>query len=225
MLSRRMIHPLAKPVAAPRMGGFTLLEIMVSMLLLTIIITSSVSLLFLNVRGWDALMADSERMLDRVLINDRISNVLRTLVPLKLSANGQQQLAFVGEPQRLHFVSIAPQQHLAGGLFEYLLMVERDAENSAVLVLYLTPHKPDATALVLPMEGEKRTLMSGLSSLSFSFYGKKAGSREAEWLDTWEPEGQNYPDVIKLSLTSQGEETAPQERFIRLLAARSAGLR
>jgi general secretion pathway protein J len=225
MSSRQRPHPSAKSVDSRRMAGFTLLEIMVAMLLLTIIITSSVSLLFLNVRGWDALMADSERMLDEVLINDRISNTLRSVTPLKFSENGQQQLAFVGEAQRLQFISTAPQQYLAGGLFEYLLMVERDTENSAALVLYYAPYKPDATAFSLPMEGEKRTLISDLSSLSFSFYGKKRRSREADWSETWEPEEENYPDYIKISLTKEGEASAPEMRFIRLLANHPAVLR
>ena len=218
------------PSTAPRlqdrrMAGFTLLEIMVAMLLLTIIITSSVSLLFLNVRGWDALMADSEEMLDQILISDRIGNALRTLAPLKLLDNGQQTLAFLGEPQRLHFISAAPQQYLPGGLFEYLLSVEGAGEDGASLVLYYAPYRPDATALTLPETGEKRTLIDQVGDLRFSYYGIKRIRETAAWSDTWEAAGDNYPQLIKISLPAEDGTMLPQARFIRLLATHVETLR
>ena len=214
--------PPAKPACIPKMAGFTLLEIMVAMLLLTIIITSSVSLLFLNVRGWDGLMADSEQMLDEILIGDRINIALGRLVPLKRVVNGRQRLVFAGEAQSVHFVSPAPRQFLAGGLFEYLLMVEKSPENGSDLVLYYAPYLPDGTAFSLPSEGEKRILMPNMERLGFSFYGKKGRRDSLEWSNSWAPESENYPEIIKMSLQSDEQKRSIQTGFIRILTTHSS---
>ena len=143
-----------------RQAGFTLLEIMVAMLLLGVIVTASVSLLFINIRGWDALVTDSERTLDEALINNRLREALRYLQPLIWQDGGERRLAFAGESERIHFVSRAPLQHRTGGFFEYLLIQESDSENRRRLVLYYAPYHPDQTEFRLPQEGERRQLFA-----------------------------------------------------------------
>lgn len=208
-----------------RTAGFTLLEIMVAMLLLTVIITSSTSLLFLNIRGWDALSADSEQALDEVLISERINGSLRNLMPIIRQTPAGRRLLFLGEAKQLHFVSTAPQQFRSGGLFEYLLREEPDNENRLALVLYYTPYRPDATEFVLPNEGSKRTLIADTGGISFSYYGSKKRIGQPEWSDSWESELESYPQFVKLTQSRDRAGAGEETRFIRLLMASSARLR
>ncbi|MCU7797329.1 MAG: prepilin-type N-terminal cleavage/methylation domain-containing protein [Candidatus Thiodiazotropha sp. (ex Myrtea spinifera)] len=208
--------PDKQPIPSHSMRGFTLLEIMVAMLLLTVIVTSSVSLLFLNIRGWDALTADSEAALDEMLISERINSTLQTLSPLVWQTQKGKRLAFEGESKRLHFVSSAPQQFRAGGLFEYLLQEELDSDNRPALILYYTPYQPDLLEFRLPQEGQRRTLISDTGGLYFSFYGRKSRLEQAEWWDNWESDANNYPEVVRIKLTRGREAVAEEVHFVRL---------
>jgi prepilin-type N-terminal cleavage/methylation domain-containing protein len=202
------------------MGGFTLLEIMVSMLLLTIIVTSSVSLLFLNIKGWDALTADSEIELEQMLINDRIYSIIGNLTPLVWQTSEGKSLAFGGEGKRLHFVSKAPQQYRGGGLFEYLLREEIDNEGRAMLVLYYVPYLPDAKAFRLPEDGSRRVLLSDLEGIGFSYYGLEREGGQSQWLNQWENDLNRLPEFIALNLNNGNDSLSVDKRVIPLMTSK-----
>jgi prepilin-type N-terminal cleavage/methylation domain-containing protein len=202
------------------MGGFTLLEIMVSMLLLTIIVTSSVSLLFLNIKGWDALTTDSEIELDRMLINDRIYSIIGNLSPLVWQTSEGKRLVFGGEGKRLHFVSKAPQQYRGGGLFEYLLQEEIDNEGRAVLVLYYAPYLPDAKAFRLPEDGSRRVLFGDLEGIGFSYYGADRDGGQSQWLSQWENDLNRLPEFIALNMKPDDKMQAAEKRVIPLMTSK-----
>ena len=174
-------RPLARPMA-----GFTLLEIMVAMLLLAVIVTASISLLFINIRGWDGLVSDSEKAFDVTLINERLTTALRFLSPRVWRVGGEKRLAFLGAPDKVRFISQAPLQYGAGGLFEYLLVQELDSENRPGLVLYYAPYRPDRSEFVLPEEGERRLLFADTGRVAFSYWRSKNHQGTREWWRQWE---------------------------------------
>jgi hypothetical protein len=198
-------------------GGLNLLEIMVAMLLLAVIVTSSVSLLFINIRGWNALVSDSEKVLDETLINERIVAALRHLSPLVWQSGGKRRLAFNGEPNRVHFISRAPRQFRAGGLFEYLLTQELDSENRTGLVLYYAPYRPDRSEFRLPDAGERRLLFADIGGVTFSYHGKKNRNGKSEWWERWEDQVADYPQLVQMQFAGTGEQSSGASWFIRLL--------
>lgn len=191
--------------ARSRSQGFTLLEIMVAMLLLSVIVTFSVSLLFTNIRSWDSLVSDSEASLDETLINDRLVQMISHLIPLVWQAGGDRRLAFSGEPDRLQFVSQAPQQYRSGGLFEYLLVQEFDSDNRANLVLYYAPYYPGQTGFRLPQEGVRRPLYTDTGGIRFSYLGVQEPGRPADWVEQWESDSADYPLALSLLFTGNQE--------------------
>ena len=199
-----------------RSAGFTLLEIMVAMLLLTVIVTSSVSLLFMNIRGWDGLVNDSEAALGETLIHDRLTLILRQLRPMVWKAGGQRRLAFAGERDRVQFISQAPQQFRAGGLFEYLLVQEYDSDNQANLVLYYAPYYPGQTEFKLPGQGAGRTLFVDTGGITFSYLGPQEGGRQEDWGERWESGSTEYPTAVRIEFASSG----PGGEAFSLLAPR-----
>ncbi|MCU7890936.1 MAG: prepilin-type N-terminal cleavage/methylation domain-containing protein [Candidatus Thiodiazotropha sp. (ex Ustalcina ferruginea)] len=200
-----------------REDGFTLLEVMVAMVLLAVIMTTSVSMLFLNIKGWEGLTESSDRILENHLILARVTTLVQHLTPLVWRNQRQQRgLAFSGNAQQLHFISPAPQQHAAGGLFEYLLTQESDPEQGMSLVLYYAPLHADSETLSLPESGSRRVMITGLDEVQFSFYGRKRDRTKPEWTDSWESESQLYPKLIRMTQRHRGEPALIQDRFIRI---------
>ncbi|MEJ2692150.1 MAG: prepilin-type N-terminal cleavage/methylation domain-containing protein [Candidatus Thiodiazotropha sp.] len=213
----RGIHlPLGRSAA-----GFTLLEVMVAMLLLGVIVTSSVSLLFINIRGWDGLVNDSEEVLQESLINQRLASVLRYLSPRIWRVGGDRRLAFLGMPDRVHFISRAPLQFSAGGVFEYLLVQELDSENRPGLVLYFAPYRPDRSEFTLPDEGERRLLFADTGRITFSYRGSKNRQGKSAWWRQWESETEGYPQAVRIEFAGSGEANAGSMQTIRLMTTAS----
>ena len=205
----------------PPATGFTLLEIMVAMVLLAVIVTSSISLLFINIKSWDGLVSDSERTLDRTLINQRLLGALRHTRPLVWRTGGDRRLAFSGEPDRLHFISQAPLQFRNGGLFEYLLQQELDGENRSGLVLYYAPYYPDRSEFILPDAGERRLLFADTGGITFSYLGKKRRNDNREWWQRWEGALEDYPEMVRIEFAGTDDGEGASSRHIRLLIAGS----
>ncbi len=200
-----------------RAAGFTLLEMMVAMLLLAVIVTASVSLLFINIRGWDALVRDSEQSLDGILIRDRLVSTLRQLTPLVWRTAGEQRLAFSGESDRLHFISSAPQQFRQGGYFEYLLVQELDSANQWNLVLYYAPYRPDQTEFRLPEGGERRRLFTDTGGVAFSYLGVKRKGGKPEWWEIWEDNLDTFPTLVRIQFAGSADDATATTEFVRLL--------
>ncbi|MFI0377395.1 MAG: type II secretion system protein J [Candidatus Thiodiazotropha sp.] len=199
-----------------RSGGFTLLEVMVAMLLLAIIMTTSVTMLFSNLKGWERLTEHSDAVLEEHLIQKRVTSMIQHLVPLVWRDRSQRSLALTGEARQLQFISKAPQQYRAGGLFEYLLVQENAYQQGISLVLYFTPFDPNASQLTLPGNGSRRVLMTGLEALEFSYFGSKQERETAGWFDSWEAGSARYPELIRLSLRYPDDEDGPQEHYYRV---------
>ncbi len=197
-------------------GGFTLLEVMVAMLLLAVIMTTSVTMLFLNIRGWEGLTEHSDATLQEHLIENRLASLIHHIMPLVWRDQGQRLLALDGDARQLHFLSKAPRRHSAGGLFEYLLVAESSPDQGSSLVLYYAPMDPKATQLNLPAEGQRRVLVSGLLDAQFSYFGNKQLRVQGAWHASWEPGSVRYPDLIRLSLNYPGEKAGNQESYFRI---------
>ncbi|MCG7900500.1 MAG: prepilin-type N-terminal cleavage/methylation domain-containing protein [Candidatus Thiodiazotropha weberae] len=205
-----------RPDQYHRCGGFTLLEIMIALLLLTVITTTSVSMLFLNIKGWERVSDSSDRQLAELLTTARVEQIIRNIIPLTWQQkNRARLLAFMGDAQQVQFIAPAPQQYQPGGLFEYRLSLEDDFEQGRMLLLHYTPHNPKQSQFVLPQEGRRRILLSGLEHVEFSFFGFLPNRNEAEWTDRWEPLNNNYPELVKISFTEMGM-TIPHEKIVRI---------
>ena len=202
-----------------RAAGFTLLEIMVAMLLLSVIITASVSLLFLNIRGWDALTSDSEAALDESLINHRVRGTISLLSPIVWQTREGRRLAFEGEAKQLHFISAAPQQYTSGGLFEYLLQEQLDSENRYTLTLRYAPYHPDETAFALPKTGDMRILNADTGGVTFAYYGIARRGGQPEWRERWDSDMEGYPQIVRLTFANAQDGFGEGGLYIRLLTA------
>ncbi|MEW8437185.1 MAG: prepilin-type N-terminal cleavage/methylation domain-containing protein [Candidatus Thiodiazotropha taylori] len=197
-------------------GGFTLLEIMIALLLLAVITTTSVSMLFLNIKGWERVADSSDKQLAELLTTARVEQIIRNIIPLTWQKQNRiRELAFAGDAQQIQFIAPAPQQYQPGGLFEYRLSLQDDFEQGRILLLHYTPHNPKNSQFVLPQEGRKRILLSGLEQVEFSFFGLLLNRTEPEWSDRWEPLNNNYPELVKISFTEMGM-TTPHEKIVRI---------
>ncbi|MEW8624237.1 MAG: prepilin-type N-terminal cleavage/methylation domain-containing protein [Candidatus Thiodiazotropha sp.] len=197
-------------------AGFTLLEIMIALLLLAVITTTSVSMLFLNIKGWERVADNSDKQLAELLTMARVEQIIRNMIPL----NWQQQnrtrlLSFTGDARQVQFIAPAPQQYQPGGLFEYRLALEDDFEQGASLVLDYIPYNPKKSQFVLPQEGRRRLLLSGLEHVEFSYFGLLPNRNEPEWSDLWEQLNNNYPELVKISFIEVGT-SRPREKIVRI---------
>lgn len=195
-----------------RHRGFTLLEMLVVMSLLSVIMVGLVAAL----RG----MAQTESRIDQRL--DRLDEirVARSFLQQTLTrvsamtldapgATGKTIIPFVATPDSLSWVGILPARPNVGGRHFFRLELE-DTSAGRELVLRISPWKPD---IVFPdwSKAESRVLIRGITQMNLQAQGlapqrhNPAEPWPPGWQDGW-PITDSLPERVRLGLAdAQGD--------------------
>ena len=197
-------------------AGFTLLEIMVAMVVLTMIITTAFGALRLGERSWETglTLAGNTETLRTVagLMQRQFNQVL----PLSWTEDTQTSIAFYGDYDRVRFIAPAPQHHGATGLFEFTLIVEPHA-SGASLVLYYRLHDPDSRPFQPDdSESQRVLLLDNLKSAAFNYYGSPAVGDPPRWHSQWGSDAETFPQLVRARLATSSEQQQWPELFFSL---------
>ena len=192
-------------------AGFTLLEIMVALLVLSMIVTSAFGTLRLGQRSWQAGVEKATATEDQRTVKELLRRQFSQILPLSRKLDGKERIAFEGDARRVRFIAPAPQHHGSTGLFEYTLVLEPLAD-SARLVLYYLLHDPDSTGLQEGGSDRQRVLLvEELKTASFSYYGSPVVGEPPQWHSQWNNDAETFPQLVRVGLTSkQGQRPWPE---------------
>ena len=195
-----------------RQRGFTLLELLVVMTLLSVIMIGLVSAM--------RTMAQTESKIDQRLERLDQIRVARTFLQQTLSrvsaatidapgATGKKIISFVATPDSLTWVGILPARPNVGGRHFFRLAIE-DTPGSRELVLRFAPWSPE---IVFPdwTKAEPRILIRDIQQFSIQAQGLPPTARNPAqpWPKGWQsgwPMADILPEQLRLALVdTQGD--------------------
>ncbi|MCI0654893.1 MAG: prepilin-type N-terminal cleavage/methylation domain-containing protein [Methylococcaceae bacterium] len=179
-------------------NGFTLVEILIGLVLLSIMMTLLFGSIRMGARVWNA-GEDRAAEIDRMLI---VQNFLRqrliTARPVMDDFSGDEAFfSFSGTRDSIRFVSDLPSSAKRGGLHQFDLELVEE-EDSGVLVAKLKAFYPTLNGTDATIEDVR--LVSGVETISFSYFGPDdfgLDTSDARWMDDWEDKI-FMPTLIKL---------------------------
>lgn len=201
--------------------GFTLLEIIVVMALLSLVMLG----LGASLRSFASTEARVDARLEQAhefravvrfvqSVAGRVSSDKRT----RDVAAGASPYWFVGEPQSMAWIGIMPARFGAGGRYFFRLAAE-PVEQGQALVLRFAPWTPEA-AFPDWAQAESRLLVPELVSAQFRYLD--ARSPELAWLDAWAPID-HLPAKLSLALEDGRSEWPEVVVSLRDLALSRGG--
>ncbi len=177
--------------------GFTLVELLIAIALFGLVLAGLYGGLRIATRASDAGEA-------RARDNDELRAVMGFLrfelgqvVPLVFSDEGDEEVIFEGEPERLMFVARLPQHRGVEGNYQITLLVDEDR-----LVLRYRLAKADRQYLFESGDpGKEVVLVPGLAGLELSYYGKRG--RSARFYSRWD-DPERLPALVRMRLKPAG---------------------
>lgn len=192
--------------------GFTLLELLVVMSLLSLVMIGLVSAL--------RTMAQTENKIDQRLQRLDEIRVARTFLQQTLSrvsglivdepgATGKRIVPFIATPDSLTWVGIMPARANLGGRHFFRLAIKEDGADHQ-LVLQFSPWKPDMVVADWS-SAESRVLIRDIEKIHIQAQGLPAQGRSATepwpqgWQEGW-PIRDSLPERVRLGLVdTQGD--------------------
>lgn len=208
--------------------GFTLVELQVALLLVSLIAVLMIGALRVSTQTWDKVTAKQDIAEHRLLVGNLLRKQLGNMRFFRVrKENGELITSFAGDRQSLHFVAAFPTFRNDGALYWWTLKTiwNDEAEHYQLVMDYL-PYLAGATVYFddegapyyeegeLNVERQPEDLQKSRLVIAddlllggLSYYSRDSQGVE-EWDDEWE-DGTQTPLVIQLVLTevdSEGNE-------------------
>ncbi|MBK1647376.1 general secretion pathway protein GspJ [Rhabdochromatium marinum] len=209
------------------MHGFTLVELLIALVILSVITLLLFSGLRLGSRAWESVETVSERLADLRLARNFIERSLRQVRKVELRVEGQKFLVFSGQTDQLEFVAPLSSHVGVPGLYILRLTLEDTGDNTKRLVLTRwllhpdvlngTDNAPawqplteasnfgsngDALDRDLAAGAQGRTLLlPQVGHFVMSYYGLQRGEQVPGWYDEWLDQSE-LPYRVRLDLST-----------------------
>jgi prepilin-type N-terminal cleavage/methylation domain-containing protein len=189
-----------------RERGFTLLELLVSIVILTLIVTVSYSALMVGSRSWQGTASTIKDNATSRFAVQFIRNKIEQMYPIFWNDGRKRILAFQGEDDGVKFIAPAPQGRETQEYYEYYITTDLDEMENVMLLLYFEPHDPSSEAFKVSRKSPVRKLLSHLSMVKYSYFGSQRTRDLPDWHSVWNDDSVDYPMLFKLEMVGADEE-------------------
>jgi prepilin-type N-terminal cleavage/methylation domain-containing protein len=183
------------------MAGFTLLELLVAIVILTIVMTVA-----LSSRSYEAGIERADAGEELRSAANFLRRQFAQLMPISTDMQ-TKQFAFAGTSSHIRFVASAPRHPVAAGLIVYSLTADGQNTDTQRLMLSYGWYDPGADDLHEADFDRQLILADDLTSIAFQYFGtKEATQSRAAWYDVWSEDEYGLPELVRISLNSANDD-------------------
>ncbi|WP_088343225.1 MULTISPECIES: prepilin-type N-terminal cleavage/methylation domain-containing protein [Rhodomicrobium] len=201
-------------------AGFTLVELLISLVILSLILSLIPATLRIGRRVWETDDAFERRQgLDsfRRYVEQRLTEALP--IHLRDRARGLR-IEFSGEPGRLSFVAPAAAGPGGGGVYRFELTLGDAGSGKAPLVLRQSLYRiGDAAGMTdAPPAGSpalEHRSHEGVAGFALRYFGPPEPNKPGAWHAEW-PRRDALPDLVELSFTLGGPSQKIERSIVPL---------
>ena len=207
--------------SSSRQYGFTLIEVLIAMTLLSIMVVLLFSSLRICAQSWEQGENKITEVNEVAVVYNFFQRHLSSAIPLwdDFTKKEERTFSFQGKKQSLQFVSAFPASAGRSGM--QLFSIEQQQEDDEqVIKVTLTPFFPAAEGE--EWQSEEVVLLRHVSDFSLSYFGVAVDDGgENSWQDEW-LERDAQPQLVKISINTENGVFWP-EIIIELKVAGGAG--
>jgi len=194
------------PINIIQLRGFTLVEILIAMVLLSMTLLLLFSSLYTANKYWQMGEKTIEKNEETRLVSQFIRRQITQTVPILWVENGERKLLFQGKQNELSFVSTLPAHRGGGGLHTLTLkVVATDSTNQLGLSYHLLD--PDKVPFSDSInDHEFVVIVDDIDTISLSYFGIIKNDDEARWYKEWDSEA-TMPQLVRLRIHPKNQST------------------
>ena len=184
--------------------GFTLLELLVAMMIVTMLMTAAMGAVRVAGRSFDAGVQRSDDTAKIRTLTNVLRRQFRQLLVLTWSENNHDFVAFEGSRHHVHFVAPAPDSSTGPGYLIYRL-ANSPSPGPNTLALDFAAFDPGSDRFEMPGDSRRDWLASDID-VSFDYFGAVDELERPDWHENWSPDSARLPSVVRVHLDSAGQQ-------------------
>jgi general secretion pathway protein J len=201
--TERTLIPSQRNPARLGSRGFTLLELLVAIMILTLIMTASFGSVRIASRSWEAGQSRADANEEMRAVSDFLRRRFGQMSSFVWVDGNEERIAFIGEQRHIRFIAPAPEYSVGPGLFVYTIKVETE-DGAERLVLSYSPFDPGTGNFSEPYSSRQTILTGNLTNASFEYYGAEMADIVPSWQQTWQRDAELFPAMIRIRTTTAG---------------------
>jgi general secretion pathway protein J len=177
--------------------GFTLIEVLIAMTLLSIMMVLLFTSLKISADSWGKGESKITDVNEVAVVYNFFQRDLSGARPLWNDFSAEEKtFSFQGNAQSMQFVSAFPASAGRPGLQLFSLNLQEE-DNNQVIKVTLTPFLPLAEGAEWPKE--EVTLIKHVSDFTLAYFGSEDGVSEGAWTEEWMNKGV-LPRLVKINI-------------------------
>lgn len=202
--------------------GFTLIEVMLAMTLLSIMVVLLFSSLRICAESWDKGEAKIAQVNEKAVAYQFFKRHLSSARPLKDDfSDDKVSFSFQGSEHQLQFVSHFSMSAERKGLQIFTVDFEGDDNNN--ITVALKPFYPLADEQ--QWQQEKEILLENVTTFELAYFGKDKNAKEERWLNQWQ-DRHVLPRLVKIKIELADQSDWPDMVFdMKMAGTRRMGIK
>ena len=201
---RIVFLPNALPLAP---NGFTLIEVLIAMTLLSMMVVLLFSSLKICADSWEKGESKITEVNEIAVVYNFFQRHLSEVKPLWNDLSEEEKtFSFQGKAQSLQFVSAFPASAGRSGLQLFYIELQEE-DNEQVIKVTLTPFFPVAEGE--EWHKEEVSLIKHVSDFNLAYFGSDDEESEATWRNEWLDKGAQ-PRLVKISIGLENDIYWPE---------------
>lgn len=196
-----------------RASGFTLLELLVAVTLLSVVLLLALNGLRFGSRSWEVQQTRAERHAAVRIARDYLQRQLQQAVPHSIGEGTETRLVFDGEQDRLRFVATMRRGPREGARYLFTLTPLADASRTQLVLDYALLDPSTDRLRTLP--AQRVVLMDDVKAFEFAYFGRGKPRQRPRWRVDWPADADRLPRLVRLRI-ALAEQEEPMELSIAL---------
>lgn len=188
--------------------GFTLVEVLVALSLISLILALLFGGLRMGSRSWDAREARSAELGEVRVVQGLLRRLLERAAPVALTGHLTREVLFEGESGGMRFVSVMPPHMGVGGYYEIELELESHVSGNRLVMRRMLLHD-DLREEDDPAVAGEVVLAEEVREAEFGYFGAARSGTRSRWRANWDAD-KRLPEMVRIRVTPRNSEAWPE---------------
>jgi len=184
--------------------GFTLVEVLVAMTILSLVLVLLFNTLFATNKSWQVTERKIAQNDELRLVSDFLRRQISQTTPLVGFKQKKQHLIFEGKVDELRFTSALPAHRGGGGIQIITIKINEDNERKQLNLSYENAN-PDNSPFEENDDIETINLLENINDIEITYFGSDKINEDPTWRDEWN-NNELLPLLVNLKIYTLNEE-------------------